>query len=660
MRVRIRFGAKAAFACTLSLTAQTPNEGLGDLRDLMSTKIHIASGHDQALLRSPQAAEVVDGDTLRRMGIRRLSDALRLMTSIEVIEADGVATGVSIRSMYPDGIGQLVQILVDGVPLQNSSRFYPLDLDLVPVPVELIDRIEVVRGPSTTLHGANAVAGVIAITTKTADSPFQGALRLSLAKPRVARGEAVLMGRRGPFSWVTAGNRDSVGDSGVRPYSVIGGGALSTYAPSNDGYRQSRGYAAVHLAPTGAWSGWATAGQSEKSIGPDVVTAYALDVPNQRISATIAQVGLGWHVSDLASFEFRLDRTEDTLRSGPQPLFAGLDPGFLEPEHVWSRMSHETFVVEGTFQLGRSTLVAGGDARRIRTDRIPVLGLEANKVDFRGFYANATIPFADTLQASLGLRREQGDIGGTDLAPRFALAWVACETSTFRIGWAAASRSPSLTETLIANPLVGVIANPDLKREKISGWEVGWRGGFEATTWDVTGYVMRYRDAISYVLVAPGTRQYVNKGDGWNRGIEGTFSWNPGGGWTTGLNLNWTRFELEGVGHDTAYSPRIRGGAFARWRSGPWSSSVTLRHVGETPINTFLITAPGGLGTTQREAYTQFNLNAGWEPSAGLTLEVYGRNLARKTTPQGAGGAATTVLERFSRREVGVGISWRW
>ncbi len=649
-------------ASGLSLVAQgpAPSGEVEDLRSLQATRVRLASGHEQALLRSPQAVEVLEGETLRSLGIHRLTEALRLMSSVEVIEVGGVATAVSLRGMFPDGVGQLVQILVDGVPIQNSSRIYPLDLDLLPVPLELVDRIEVVRGPSASLHGANAVGGVVALTTRAPGATFEGGLRGQAGSHRTARGEAALLGRLGGLSWTVGTGRERTGDSGHRPYHVLGGGDDPTFNPSHDGFRLDRTSAGLRWAHPGAWSAWASAGRAERWNGPDLATAFGLDVDHQRFTSTLAQAGAAWRSTEGLEVALRLARTEDVLRAGTQAGLAGLDPGFLLAEHAWAEFTHHLADLRATVPLGGATLVVGADQRRLDTPPIASMGLGPTHLAFRGAFLHGTVPLGPELTLSLGLRRETGDLGGADTSPRGALVWEARPGATLRLGWSTATRSPSLGEALTSNPVVGILPSPGLQRERISGWEAGWRGEAEPFTWDLTAYVMRYRDAISYVLVGGALRQYVNQGEGWNRGLELAGTWRPGGGWTTGLGLDWNHFALEGMGHPTTYAPRLRAHAWVRWRRGDWSAALTAWHVGATPVNTFLISGPGGLGTEERPALSQASLRVGWEVQPGLTLEAYGRDLARETTPQGAGGPATTQYFRFGRRELGLGFAWRW
>jgi outer membrane receptor protein involved in Fe transport len=639
--------------------AQGPELRLPSLEDLLATKVELASGHTQAMLDSPQAVEVLTGDTLRRMGIRRLTDALRLMTSVEVVEAGGVASSLSIRSMLPAGIGQLVQILVDGVPMHNSSRFYPFDLDLLPVPVELIERIEVVRGPSSSLYGTNAVAGVVAITTRRPEAPCSGMAGGSLAARNVARGEGALFLQRGGLTFSAGGETASVGDSGQRPYRFLGGGAATSYQPGNDGSHAAKAYAQMR------WEGsrveaWGSVGMARKRIGEDLATAFALDPARQSMRETLVQAGLRGAAGALGTLQLQVARTAETLSASAVPALAAQDPGFLLDDHDYGRVTSDTVEVKDTLVAAGVTLVLGADANRLATPDSPAYGLGATTLYRRGAYANLTWPVTAALTLGAGARYERGDLGGGDWAPRATAVWTLGSETSLRAGYFSASRSPSLQEARTEVPALLILASPGLKPEHVRSWEAGLRKGMGAFDLELGIYAMDYRDGIAYLQTAQGGRQYQNRAWGSNRGAEGSVRWRPAGGVTLGANLNWTRFQLEGTGTPTTYAPRLKANAWIQGARGPWQWSLSLQHVGGTLINGFLITAPGGLSLEERPAFTQVHASGSVELTRGVRLELYVRNGAREATEQGVGGAVTTVLLQSMRREAGLHLAYRW
>jgi vitamin B12 transporter len=120
-----------------------------------------ATRFDIPLDQSPASVSVINSEDLEQKQIERVSDALRQVPGLSVVQ-----TGVAgqLTSVFTRGLrSEHTQVLIDGVPinqgLQGAFNFADLTTDD-------IDRIEVVRGPQSTLYGPRALAGVIQIFTK--------------------------------------------------------------------------------------------------------------------------------------------------------------------------------------------------------------------------------------------------------------------------------------------------------------------------------------------------------------------------------------------------------------------------------------------------------------------------------------------------------------
>ena len=107
----------------------------------------------------PLPAVVISAETISKAGITKLSDILSEQTGLIMVPDFGGANGVQIQGL--DAAYTL--ILIDGVPLVGRSAG---TLDLSRVSVGNIDRIEIVKGASSSLYGSDALAGVINIITK--------------------------------------------------------------------------------------------------------------------------------------------------------------------------------------------------------------------------------------------------------------------------------------------------------------------------------------------------------------------------------------------------------------------------------------------------------------------------------------------------------------
>ena len=120
-----------------------------------------ATRFDIPLDQSPASASVISSEELEQKQIQRVSDALREVPGLSVVQ-----TGVAgqLTSVFTRGLrSEHTQVLLDGIPINQGLQGA---FNFADFTTEDIDRIEVVRGPQSTIYGPRALAGVIQIFTK--------------------------------------------------------------------------------------------------------------------------------------------------------------------------------------------------------------------------------------------------------------------------------------------------------------------------------------------------------------------------------------------------------------------------------------------------------------------------------------------------------------
>ena len=136
------------------------------LDELVNLKVTSVSKKPENLSHAPAAITVITGEDIRRSGATTIAEALRLAPGLEVARQDSVSWAISSRG-FNDIFANKLLVLVDGRSVY-TPLFSGVYWDVQDTLLEDIDRIEVIRGPGAALWGANAVNGVINITTKTA------------------------------------------------------------------------------------------------------------------------------------------------------------------------------------------------------------------------------------------------------------------------------------------------------------------------------------------------------------------------------------------------------------------------------------------------------------------------------------------------------------
>jgi iron complex outermembrane receptor protein len=150
------------------------------------------SRKEQKLSKTGAAVFVISQDDIRRSGASNIADLLRMVPGVDVAQINANSWAISIRG-FNDRYTDKVLVMVDGRSVYNhiATGVY---WDQVDVP---LDRIEVIRGPGGTAWGANAVNGVINITTKSSEMTHGGLVTAATGSRTSADGLAQYGGAAG-------------------------------------------------------------------------------------------------------------------------------------------------------------------------------------------------------------------------------------------------------------------------------------------------------------------------------------------------------------------------------------------------------------------------------------------------------------------------------
>jgi iron complex outermembrane recepter protein len=147
-------------------TANSSDLSQASLEDLMNIEVTSVSKKAEKISQAAAAIFVITQEDIRRSGAKNIPDLLRIVPGLDVSQISASSWAVSARGFNAQFTNKLL-VLIDGravyTPLLGGVNW-----DAQDVPLEDIDRIEVIRGPGATVWGANAVNGVINIVTKAA------------------------------------------------------------------------------------------------------------------------------------------------------------------------------------------------------------------------------------------------------------------------------------------------------------------------------------------------------------------------------------------------------------------------------------------------------------------------------------------------------------
>ena len=152
----------------LNVVGQQPKPNLADatLEELGNIPVYSASKHLQPSGEAPSSVTVVTGTQIREQGYRTLADVLRTVRSF-FVTYDRNYSSLGVRGFArPGDFNTRILLLVDGHRLNDNIYDEAMIGTEFPVDVDLIQRIEIVRGPVSSLYGSKALFAVINVVTK--------------------------------------------------------------------------------------------------------------------------------------------------------------------------------------------------------------------------------------------------------------------------------------------------------------------------------------------------------------------------------------------------------------------------------------------------------------------------------------------------------------
>ena len=466
----------------------------------------------QPLVDSPSSVTVIDRDMIRASGFTQVADLFRLVPGFSVAYGTSLLPTLTYHGLG-DGYARRFQVLVDGRSVY-SPDFGQVSWRNLPLALDDIDRIEVIRGPAGASYGANAFMGVINILTRSGD---YGAPYVEAGVGD--HGQDVLNaragGRAGAFAWrLSAG---SAGDDGLRQA-----------APDDVRARFADWKSELQLDPRQALTlqaGIAHARQETDFTPYNQHHGYA---------------SLGWKYVQNADSEFSAayNLTEETFGDNP-----GIDLGYRTSRHnvgtQWQGRVNAMLRAAVGAEYRRDS--AQSDFYYSKPDTIAE--------DSWRVFGNGEWALASQWLLNFGAMVERDHTGDSPVSPRVTLNYKPTGTQAFRVEYSRAYRVPTFYELLAQNFYLddGGTADPaddvvyqtllaqDLKSERVVSHALGWllqlpQQGLQI---DARAFHDHYKNLIDVALVSTGDGndyiyQFVNEpGSVTLHGVEFQVEWRP-------------------------------------------------------------------------------------------------------------------------------------
>ncbi len=545
---------------------------------------------DQTIADAPVAISVIDREMIEASGAREIQELFRLVPGMIVAHDNGHHAVVSYHALA-DPYSRRMLVLIDG-RAAYSPVISHTNWTMLPLALEDIERIEVIRGPNAAAFGANALLGVISITTRRPHLARGFTTRTTLGNNGIYRQSATLGGGRDTFSWRLT--TQALGDHG---YDTSGRDVATVDQDDKD---------TVLLSGRADWqsengSRWELhAGMAEGRREHGGVNNRLR--PEHDITSNNGYAQLNWRSGDDATDRhavrgyWTLDSWDQTYLTQPMVELGGLQ-GLWELSVRGERYELE---YQRTLALRGNWRSAWGLASRL--DRMQAPGYlgrpDTLSTTLHRAFTHHELRFSPDWVANVGLMLEHDRATGTELSPRIALNWSYSPGQVLRASYSRATRTPAIVEDnanhelRFSDSVVDqlLLSTGNLRAERMRSRELGWV--YSSAVRDLTIDARIFNDKIDRLITyyfepypdLDGIVQDFRNFDQMAlKGFEVQARWRP----TPSLRLigNYAYTDIDSTDTDELYSesgPRNIGSMFAEYRFGSRTfSSATWYRFGE-------------------------------------------------------------------------------
>lgn len=455
----------------------------------------------QTVGEAPTATTIIDRDLIEALGYKDLSDFFRNVPGMTSAHFTGNKHSINYRGLR-DLESRRMQVLVDGRSVYNPM-FTGVDWEALPIAIDDIERIEIIRAPNAATYGSNSFLAVVNIITLNPIAALGTSSRFTFGDNGILEGFLRHGFKAGDTAWrVTAGVRheDTLVDRDINfadgktvPFLNVRGFTELNESDSLD----------VQAGFTGGTQDFGDATSPTEPPSKDRIRTGFLQARFRRVFA----IG---HDFQLHAFRNSHHELRDYL-TRPLPL-----PGFPPPGLVFNPVFDTREVrteIEAQYRTPvneQLRLVVGAGLRRDSNTAPQIYGTDkslSNTV-YRLFGTGEWRP-RDDLVLHFGAMVENNDFVGTEISPRAAVNWQLHPRHAFRLSYAEASRTPTFREEnsnivfTYQGALLDVqdVASGGLDSEKLKALELGYMGRSEdgRLSWDLKIFHEKYDDIIAEI-----------------------------------------------------------------------------------------------------------------------------------------------------------------
>ncbi|APZ43836.1 TonB-dependent receptor plug domain-containing protein [Acidihalobacter ferrooxydans] len=497
---------------------------------------------------------VISRVEIKNSGAQTVAGVLRAYAGFDVTRLGGAGQQTSV---FVQGTNSnMVRVLVNGVPINNATDG---GVAWSTLPLTDIERIEVVKGPLSTVWGSGAMGGVVNIITRQ-PTGSGGYLSLGAGNHDTRRGALGLHASAGAtHAGITLSGERTAGEpvvQGYAPRAAYHNRNLNAYADTQLG----------RLTVDARF--WQNRGRQEYVTGGPPYSAYSLDAQNYLTQTSSLRFSLPLAARWLASA--RVEQTRNTLNQDQLDTYA------VPPANDYARSTRDAVEAQLGYAAANTQVLLGVSGAHTHASSLSYGTTYNDRRTTRAGFVEWHRQFAGVALTAAGRRTVDSQYGGHDTW-NLGISVPLPGAMRFKLSSGTGYRAPSF------NALYGYGANPNLKPETSRSTQaqllVPVVAGHGLLT--LTAFQNRLRNLISTELVDPSTYTYqnVNIGNARIRGLDLSGTWQAGdwrlgasAGWQDPRNLDTGKRLLRRASHH--YRLRVA------WQHAAWNAAAVWTYTG--------------------------------------------------------------------------------
>jgi iron complex outermembrane receptor protein len=598
--------------------------------ELLNLEVTSVSKRPEKLFEAASAIQVATAEDIRRSGATSIPEALRLVSNLEVAQIDSRQWAITARG-FNNAFADKMLVLIDGRTVY-TPLYAGVYWDVQDTLLADLDRIEVISGPGATQWGANAVNGVINITTKSAEQTQGGFFSAGFGSELESTASLRYGGKLAPNVFYRVYAKYADRDNSVRS---DGRSSSDAWRSDQEGFRVD----------------WNAASDQTLTVQGDRYGGEAQQNAPGKIKMSGGNGLARWTHTLSPNSDVSLQAYYDrTHRSIPGSFTQGLDTYDLDFQH--------------RFPVGSHDLVWGANYRIVddSINNTPANAFLPPQVTHKWFgaFLQDEVPLVlDQLHLTVGTKVEHNDYTGYEIEPSIRLSWSVSKTQTLWSAVSRAVRTPSRIDRDLfspAEPPYRIAGGPGVVSEKLIAYELGYRAQLDpGFTFGISTFYNQYDDLRSLEPLTPPLPFPVEISSGLRGhsvGAELTADWRVTPMWR--LRSGYTELRVTSEpqpgtidrvsNRSISLDPNHQAYVRSFWDvTSSIEADTTLRYV-------------SAIGNQSLPAYTEMDLRLGWQPTATWELSIVGQNLLHNHHPE----FNTPGSRREIQRSVYGKATWRF